>query len=69
MGRRKRRMMIMRRRLRGRGGVRRIYIMEEGVIVKIHLGPFCLFCSYCFKVLSSKKKLNNRIVDIHKYPT
>ena len=47
-----------------------ICMMEEGMIVETPFGPFCLFCSSCFKVISSKKKkLNNRIADIHKEPT
>ena len=33
---------------------------------QIPLGSFCHLCSSCFKVLSSKKKLNNSIVDTHK---
>ena len=32
-------------------------------------GLFCYFCPSGFKVLSSKNKLNNHIVDIHKDPT
>ena len=35
---------------------------------QIPLGPFCHFCSSCLKVLSTKKKLNNHIVEIHKDP-
>ena len=37
-------------------------VVQESMIVKFPLGPSCHFCSSCFKVLSSKKKLNNHIV-------
>ena len=40
-------------------------MVNEGMIVKFPLA----FCSSCFKVLSSKKKLNNHIVESHKDPT
>ena len=36
---------------------------------QIPLGPFCHFCSSCFKVLSRKKKLNQHTIEIHKDPT
>ena len=39
MGRKRRRMIMRRRRLRVRGGMRRICMMEEGMIVKIPLLP------------------------------
>ena len=44
-------------------------VVEEGMLVKFSLVPFatCLL-PYSFKVLSTKKKLNNHIVDIHKDP-
>ena len=44
-------------------------LVEAGMIVKFSLVPVANFCSSCFKVLSSKKKLNNHIVEIHKDPT
>ena len=37
-----------------------------GYAGKVPLGPFC---SSCFKVLFTKKKLNNNIVEIHQDPT
>ena len=40
-----------------------------GHIGQILLGPSCHFCSYCFKVLTGKNKLNNHIVYIYKIQT
>ena len=39
-------------------------VVEEGMI-----DPFCHFCSSCFKVFSTKRKLDNHIVEIQKEPT
>ena len=36
---------------------------------KIVLSSSCHFCSFCFNDLSSKKKLNNHIIEIYKTPT
>ena len=47
-------------------------VVEEGMMVKLPLVLFAtgLFpCSSCFKVLATKKKLNNHLVEIHKDPT
>ena len=46
-------------------------VAEEGILVKFpsSLLPLVSFtCSSCFKVLFTKKKLNNHIVEIHKDP-
>ena len=72
--------MMVRRRWRGREGIRMIEIVEdilvveEGMMVKFPL-PWSILplvtvtCSSSFKVLSNKKKFNNHIVEIHKDPT
>ena len=45
-------------------------VVEEGMMLKFPLVPFVYFsCSSCFKVLSTKRKLKNHIVEIHKDPT
>ena len=72
MGRRRRRIMLRKGRLRGRGVMRRIsrtvwWCRRHDS--QIPLGPSCYFHSFCFKVLSSQKKLNKHIVKIHKDPT
>ena len=74
---RRRRRVIMRRR-RWRGG-RRIeeemqdsLAVEEGMMFNFPLVPLPIVsfpCSFCFKVLSAEKKLNNHIIEMHKDPT
>ena len=44
-------------------------VVKEGIIVKFPLPLVSFPCSFCFKVLSNKKKLNNHIGEIHKDPT
>ena len=51
---------------RGEEDMQESLVLEEGMILKLPLVFFYHFCSPCFKVLSSKKKLNNHIVEIHK---
>ena len=62
--RRRRIMMTMSRRWRGRGGkVEDSLLVDEGMLVKFPSVPFatCL-------LLFTKKKLNNYIVEFHKDP-
>ena len=47
-------------------------VVKEGMIVHFPLVPFPLVSfpySFCVKVISTKKKLNNHTVEIHKDPT
>ena len=47
-------------------------VVDEGMMVKFpwSLLPLVSFpCSSCFKVLSTTKKLDNHILEIHKDPT
>ena len=46
-------------------------VVEEGRMVKFPLVALphnSFLCIFCYKVLSAKKKLNNRIVEMHNDP-